>query len=84
MVLAFIVRGRQDPMSTSGKMQQYHPILGIQVMTPESPSPLPVTGEGVLSPSGIMEPLMQAAWGQKVDSPRTWHTFSSKVRMPFF
>lgn len=35
-------------MSTSGKLQQYHhPILGIQVMTPESLSPLPVTGEGV-------------------------------------
>lgn len=52
-------------MSTSGKLQQYHhPILGIQVMTPESLSPLPVTGEGVLSPSGIMEPLLKAAWGQ--------------------
>lgn len=51
-------------MSTSGKMQQYHhPILGIQVMTPESLSPLPVNGEGVLSPSGIMEPLMKAGWG---------------------
>lgn len=33
-------------MSTSGKLQQYHPVLGIQVMTPESLSPLPVTGEG--------------------------------------
>lgn len=34
-------------MSTSGKLQRYHhPILGIQVMTPESLSPLPVTGEG--------------------------------------
>lgn len=59
-----LYRERQaGPMSTSGKMQQYHPILGIQVMTPESLSPLPVTGEGVLSPSGIMEPLMKAAWG---------------------
>lgn len=39
---------------------------------------------GVLSPSGIMEPLMKMAWGQQVHIPRTWHTFSSKVRMLFF
>lgn len=66
MVLAFYHESKQDPMSTSGKRQQYHhPILGIQVMTPESLSPLPVTGEGVLSSSGIMEPLMKVAWGSR-------------------
>lgn len=40
------MRGKQDPMSTSGKLRQYHhPILGIQVVTSESLSPLNVTGE---------------------------------------
>ena len=57
-------------MSTSGKLQQHHhPVLGIQVMTSESLSPLPVTGEGILSPSGFMKPLLKAAWGSRWIAP---------------
>lgn len=80
-----IVRGRQDPMSTSDKLQQYHhPILGIQVMTPESLSPLPVPGEGGPLTEWDHGTSDEGSLGVEGDSPRTWHTFSIKVRMLFF
>lgn len=52
-------------------------------MTPESLSPLPVTGEGVLSEwdHGTSD---EGSLGVEDDSPRTWHTFSIKVGMLFF
>lgn len=47
MVLAFHRERQAGPYVHQWQLQRYHhPALGIQVMTPESLSPPPVTGEG--------------------------------------
>lgn len=58
-------------------------LVGIQVMTPASLSPLPVAGERVLSSSELRKPLMKATWGQW-RAPGPGHTFNSKVWILFF